>query len=58
MGKKIPYLKVACRNIRILHDSEDRPQRRSALLASELVRRDIDIAVLIEVRFEEQDFLT
>ena len=59
MGKKKTFnLKVACRNIRILHDSEDRPQRRSALVARELVRRDIDVAVLIKVRFEEQDFLT
>ena len=57
-GKQTPTLKVACRNIRIPHDTEDRPQRRSALVARELARRDIDIAVLIEVRFEERDFLT
>ena len=38
-----------------MQDSEDRPQRRSALVARELARLDIDIAALSEVRFAEQD---
>ena len=40
-----------------MQDSEDRPQRRSALVARELARLDIDIAVLSEVRFAEQGSL-
>ena len=41
-----------------MQDSEDRPQRRSALIARELARLDIDIAVVSEVRFAEQGSLT
>ena len=37
-----------------MQDSEDRPQRRSALVARELARLDIDIAALSEVRFADQ----
>ena len=37
-----------------MQDSEDRPQRRSALVARELARLDIDIAALSKVRFAEQ----
>ena len=37
--------------------SDDRPQRRSALVARELARLDIDIAALSEVRFAEQGSL-
>ena len=37
-----------------MQDSEDRPQRRSALVASELVQLDIDIAALSKVHFSEQ----
>ena len=40
-----------------MQDSEDRPQRRSALVARELARLDIDIAALSEVRFAEQGCL-
>ena len=40
-----------------MQDSEDRPQRRSELVARELARLDIDIAVLSEVRFAEQGSL-
>ena len=40
-----------------MQDSEDRPQRRSALVARELARLYIDIAALSEVRFAEQGFL-
>ena len=41
-------------------DSEDneRPQRRSALVAKELARLNIDIAALSEVRFADQGSLT
>ena len=37
-----------------MQDSEDRPQRRSAIVARDLSRLDIDIAALSEVRFLEQ----
>ncbi|XP_068760068.1 craniofacial development protein 2-like [Montipora capricornis] len=39
-------------------DSADRPQRRSALVARELARLNIDIAAVSEVRFAEQGSLT
>ena len=41
-----------------MQDSEDRPQRRSVLVARELVRLDTDIADLSEVSFAEQGSLT
>ena len=37
-----------------MQDSEDCPQRRSALVVRELARLDIDIAALSEIRFAEQ----
>ena len=40
-----------------MQDSEDHPQQRSALVARELARLDIDIAALSEVRFAEQGSL-
>ena len=40
-----------------MQDSEDRPQRRSALVTRELARLDTDIAALSEVRFAEQGCL-
>ena len=40
-----------------MQDFEDRPQRRSALVARELARLDINIAALSEVRFAEQGSL-
>ena len=40
-----------------MQDSEDRPQRRTALVARELARLDIDIAALSEVRLPEQGSL-
>ena len=56
--KKTANLKVAFWNVRtIMQDSEDRPQRRTALVTGELARLDIDIAALSEVRFAEQDCL-
>ena len=57
---KTTSLKVACWNIRTMQDSDDsyHPQRRSALVARELGRLDIDIAALSEVRLAEQGSLT
>ena len=40
-----------------MQDSEDRPRRRSPLVARELVRLDIDIAALSEVPFAGQSSL-
>ena len=53
-------LKVACWNVRKMQDSEDNncPQRRTALVARELDRLDVDIAAISEVRFAEQGSLT
>ena len=45
-------------NISTMQDSEDRPQRRSALVARELAQLDIDIAALSEVCRAEQGSLT
>ncbi|XP_035672024.1 uncharacterized protein LOC118413014 [Branchiostoma floridae] len=39
-------------------DESDRPQRRTALVARELAKLDIDIAAISEVRFAEQGSLT
>ena len=49
-------LNVAFWNIRILLDKADsgRPERRSALIAHELSRLNIDIAALSEVRFADK----
>ena len=55
--KKTANLKVVCWNVRTMQDYEDRPQRRSALVAREPARLDIDIAALSEVRFAEQGSL-
>ena len=44
-------------NVRTTQDSEDCPRRRSALVARERARLDIDIAALSEVRFAEQGSL-
>ena len=40
-----------------MQDTEDRPQRRSTLVAMELALLDIDIAALSEVGFAEQGSL-
>ena len=55
--KKTANLELACWDVRTMQDSEDRPQRRSALVARELAQLDIDIAALSEERFVEQGFL-
>ena len=45
-------LTLACWNVRLLDSPRStRPERRSALVALELKRLDIDIAALSEVRF-------
>ncbi|KAK6963883.1 craniofacial development protein 2 [Biomphalaria glabrata] len=56
--KRIP-LKVACWNVRTLQDSNksECPQRKSALVALELARLDVDIAALSEVRLASQGSL-
>ena len=42
----------------LTHDKTTRPHRRSALVASELRRYDIDIAALSETRLPDEDSLT
>ncbi|KAK0061034.1 craniofacial development protein 2 [Biomphalaria pfeifferi] len=53
-------LKVACCNVRTLQDSNksEFPQRKSAVVALELARLDVDIATLSEVRLASQGSLT
>ena len=48
-------LKIGAWNVRTLMDSagSDRPQRRTALVGSELGRLRIEIAALSETRFSE-----
>ena len=55
--KKAASLKVACWNSRTMQNSEDRPPRRSALVAMELAPQDMDIAALGEVGFAERGSL-
>ncbi|XP_069741682.1 craniofacial development protein 2-like [Narcine bancroftii] len=54
-SKDAHKLKLACWNIRTMLDKADshRPERRSALIAHELLRLDIDIAALSEVRLAD-----
>ena len=53
-------LNIATWNVRTLIDSDenDRPHRRTALVAHELQRYNIDIAALSETRLSEEDTLT
>ena len=44
--------------MRTLLDSDTRPERRTALVAAELGKYNIDIATLTETRFEEEGTLT
>ena len=57
--RKIP-LNIATWNVRTLIDSDenDRPHRRTALVAHELQRYNIDIAALSGTRLSEEDTLT
>ena len=50
---------IAYWNVSTLFDREaaDRPERRTALVAVELVKYNIDIAALCETRFSESDSL-
>ena len=59
-GNNTNILKFGCWNVRTMMDSEDneRPQRRSALVAKELARLKTDIAALSEVRFADHGSLT
>jgi exonuclease III len=59
--KKILPFKIATWNVRTLLDRDagtNRPQRRTALVAAELKRYDIDIAALSETRFSEDGSVT
>ena len=50
-------LTVACLNVRTLLDRADLPERRTAIVARELARYDIDIDTLSETRREDEDAL-
>ena len=55
-------LKLASWNVRTLQDQTNdpnsRPSRRTALIANELKRYDVDIAALSETRFPDEDSIT
>ena len=53
-------MKLATWNVHTLLDRDDsvRPQRRTALVATELARYDIDIVALSETRFSGKGELT
>ena len=57
--KSKQVLNVACWNVRTMLDKADRsrPERRSALVAHELSRLNIDITALSEVRLADEDSL-
>ena len=59
LPKDYKGLKVACWNIRTMLDLSDssRPERRSALVAHDLSRLDVDIAAFSKVRFPEESCL-
>ena len=60
-NKKIKKLQVATWNVRTLLDDDsntDRPNRRTALVAHELKRYNIDLAALSETRLSGEDSLT
>ena len=53
LGRRRQLLTIAQWNVRTLLDREaaDRPERRTALVAMELAKYNIDIAALCETRF-------
>ena len=57
---RVTPLKLATWNVRTLLDRDDsvRPQRRTALVATDLAKYDIDIAALSETRFSGVGELT
>ena len=59
LGRRRQLLTIAQWNVRTLLDREaaDRPERRTALVAMELAKYNIDIAALCETRFSESGSL-
>ena len=55
--KRFP-LQLSCWNVRTLVDNEKRSERKTAILANELARYNVDIAALSETRFAGEDQLT
>ena len=54
LGRKHPKITIAQWNVRTLlaRETTNRPERRTALVAMELAKYNIDIAVLSETRLE------
>ena len=59
LGRRRQLLTIAQWNVRTLLDREaaDRPERRTALVAMQLVKYSIDTAALCETRFSESGSL-
>ena len=57
---RVKFLNLGTRNVRALLDNtkEDRPERRTAMVAKELSRYSVDIAALSEPRFADKGQLT
>ena len=55
LGRRVQLLTIAQWNVRTLldRDGADRPERRTALVAMELAKYNIDIAALRETRFPD-----
>ena len=55
-NRKKTHLKLACWNVRTIMDTDNnnRPERRSALVARELDKLQVDIATVSEVRYADQ----
>ena len=50
-------LQICCWNVRTLIDNDNRIERKTAILASELLRYNVDIAAISETRFAGEDQL-
>ena len=52
--KKMKMFKIGCWNIRTLQDNGSNLERRTAIIALELSRYDLDIVALSETRFADE----
>ena len=53
-GRKKKVLKIGCWNVRTLQDNGSNLERRTAIIALELSRYDLDIVALRETRFADE----
>ena len=53
-GRKKKMFRIGCWNIRTLQDNGSNLERRTAIIALELSRYDLDIVALSETRFADE----